>query len=144
MNQEQLAEGIGLIAVLWPEGSSRSLIGAKIDGMSFGLIDDVDAPSPKVPVSFDLLSNFPNPFNPSTTITYRLPVRCLVDLKVFDVLGREIAALVQGWEDAGIHSVPWDASHCASGTYFYRLQAGTASTGLPRGFVDTKKAIMLK
>jgi len=152
MTQERLAEGFGLIHVSWPEGSSRSLFGARINGASFGIIDDVDAQSAELAGSFELLSNFPNPFNPSTTITYRLPVRSMVDLKVFDLLGREIAALAHGWEDAGVHSVPWVATHSASGIYYYRLQArqidggraGDASTGSARGFVETKKMVLLR
>jgi hypothetical protein len=133
--QEQLAEGLGLIGVGWPEGSSRILIGARINGATYGIIDDVDAQSTEVPGSFELLPNFPNPFNPSTTIKYRLPVRSLVDLKIFDLLGRETAALAHGWKDAGYHQSTWNA-YVPSGIYFYRLQAGE--------FVETKKMVLIK
>lgn len=134
--QEQLAEGLGLIGVSWPEGSSRTLIGAMINGTSSGLLNDIPVPSARVPVSFELLSNFPNPFNPSTTITYRLPVSGLVDLKIFDLIGREVSTLVNQLRTPGTYTVQWDGSGQPSGVYFCRLQS--------RGFVETKRMILVR
>ena len=73
------------------------------------------------PVEFDLSQNYPNPFNPSTTITYQIPFDGSVSLRVFNVLGKEVAILAEGAHQAGMHSVNFDASALASGMYFYRI-----------------------
>jgi hypothetical protein len=94
----------------------------------------VEEPPPAAPVSFALEQNFPNPFNPSTTISFTLPEAAHVTLKVFDLLGREVATLVNEARNAGKHSVTFstDAHHhpagLSSGLYFYRLQAGSWSS----------------
>ena len=90
----------------------------------------------RTPTSFSLLQNYPNPFNPATMISYQLPVNSYVTLKVYDVLGREVTALVNEKKDAGRYSVQWDASAMASGIYFYSLQAGE--------YRDTKRMLLLK
>jgi hypothetical protein len=83
-----------------------------------------------LPERVELDQNYPNPFNSSTEITYRLPAAGRVTLVVYDLLGRELAKLVEGYEDAGRHSVTFDAGHLASGIYFYRLCTGaTARNG---------------
>jgi hypothetical protein len=76
-----------------------------------------------IPGLYALDQNYPNPFNPSTVIGYHLPAGARVTLKVFDLLGREIATLVDGPVPAGSHSVTWNAASCASGMYFARLSA---------------------
>ena len=96
----------------------------------------VQKQDPLLPQKIHLEQNYPNPFNPSTTIRFSLSHREHVTLKVFDVLGREVAKLVNGELNAGEHSVVFDADGLSSGIYFYRLQAGD--------FVDTKKLVMLK
>jgi len=78
----------------------------------------------RIPTSISLLQNYPNPFNPATVISYQLPVNSYVTLKVYDVLGREVAGLVNEKQDAGHFSVQWDATKMPSGVYFYTLQAG--------------------
>ncbi len=78
---------------------------------------------PQVPSSFELAQNYPNPFNPSTVVQYSLPRQSSVALKVYDIIGREITTLSEGVEQAGTHKVRFDASHLASGVYFYRLTA---------------------
>jgi hypothetical protein len=75
------------------------------------------------PKAFSLMQNHPNPFNPTTIIEYQLPTVSRVSLKVFDVLGREVAALVDEVQQAGFMSVDFDATTFASGVYFYRLEA---------------------
>ncbi|MDX2128750.1 MAG: T9SS type A sorting domain-containing protein [Chloroherpetonaceae bacterium] len=77
--------------------------------------------------SFELSQNYPNPFNPSTTINYRLAKAGLVSLKVYDVLGRQVASLVNGRQGVGTYSVQFNASNLSSGVYFYRLQVGEFS-----------------
>ncbi|SMO91272.1 T9SS type A sorting domain-containing protein [Gracilimonas mengyeensis] len=78
----------------------------------------------EMPSSVKLYDNYPNPFNPSTVISYQLPVSSEVSLKVFDMLGREVATLVDGNVPAGEHNVQFDAAGLSSGMYFYRLTVG--------------------
>jgi len=79
------------------------------------------------PAKFDLDQNFPNPFNPSTVISYRLPIISHVILKIYDVLGREVATLVNTRQTAGPHSVTFNAENLPSGVYFYHITAGNFS-----------------
>jgi photosystem II stability/assembly factor-like uncharacterized protein len=88
------------------------------------------------PTRFSLGQNYPNPFNPSTTISFSLPLRSFVTLKVFDVMGREIATIVSEETPAGNHSRQWNASGVSSGMYFYRIQAGD--------FMQTKKLLLVR
>jgi hypothetical protein len=82
------------------------------------------------PAAFELFNNYPNPFNPSTTISYTLPAAAKVQLKVFNSLGEEVRLLVDEEQNAGIYKVVFQASDLSSGVYFYRLKAGsTAETG---------------
>ncbi len=89
-----------------------------------------------VPTKFALHQNYPNPFNPTTMIRYELTEASPVKLQVFDMLGRVVATVVNERRDAGIYEVPFNASGLSSGTYFYRLQAGT--------FIETKKMMLIK
>jgi hypothetical protein len=89
-----------------------------------------------IPEQFELFQNYPNPFNPSTVISYQLPVNSIVTLKVYDLLGREVATLVDEYKPAGRYEVEFDAGNLASGSYFYKLQAGE--------FIETKKLILMK
>ena len=79
-----------------------------------------------IPEGFELFQNYPNPFNPSTMIEYAIPTRSYVTVKVFNVLGEEIATLFSGTENAGTYALRFDASHLSSGVYVYRVQAGNA------------------
>jgi hypothetical protein len=90
----------------------------------------------EIPNSYSLAQNYPNPFNPTTTINYQVQFSGQVTLKVYDILGREVAALVNEVKQAGSYSVTFDAGRLASGIYFYKLQSGS--------FVETKKMILLK
>lgn len=89
-----------------------------------------------LPSAFQLSQNYPNPFNPSTAISYDLPAASVVTLKVYDVLGKEVASLVDGVQSAGSRTVRFDGSSLRSGVYFYRLQAGT--------FSETRKLVLIK
>jgi surface protein len=88
------------------------------------------------PTEFALSQNFPNPFNPSTTIRYALPEAAQVRLEVYTVTGQRVATLASGEQNAGWHAVDFDGSGLASGVYVYRLQAG--------GFVQTRKLMLIK
>ena len=93
-------------------------------------------PGDALPQTFALDQNYPNPFNPSTVIRYQLPVNSEVSLKVFDVLGREVANLIDGRMEAGYHQLTFNARDLASGMYIYRLQAGST--------VITRKLSLIK
>ena len=86
--------------------------------------------------SFQLFQNYPNPFNPSTIINYELRVRSFTNLKIYDVLGNEVATLVNEMKNPGNHSVEFDGSNFSSGIYFYKLKAGD--------IVMTKKMLLAK
>lgn len=86
--------------------------------------------------SFVLNQNYPNPFNPSTTISYSLPVQSEVEIKIYDALGKEVAALVNEIKSAGNYSVRWNASSLSSGVYFYRISAGS--------YTQTKQMLLMK
>ena len=79
------------------------------------------------PIQFELAQNYPNPFNPSTTIKFSLPQSAFVTLKVYNILGQEVSTLVNGFTEAGIHSINFDASNLNSGIYLYKLEAGPYS-----------------
>ncbi len=100
-----------------------------------GPISEVESIKPH-PDQIQLIQNYPNPFNPTTTISYSILKAGYVTIKVYDILGREIAELVNEKKSVGIYQVIWDASGMPSGTYFYRLNSGL--------FTDTKKLILLK
>jgi hypothetical protein len=88
------------------------------------------------PMDFELLQNYPNPFNPMTTISYTVPQSSLVSLKVYDLMGREVASLVNERKPAGTFFVRVDGSKWASGVYFYRIVAGP--------FMEIKKLLLMK
>jgi len=100
---------------------------------------------------FVLEQNYPNPFNPTTTISYGIRERSFVELKIYDLLGREVFMLINKEQNTGSYKVEFDASELTSGIYFYRLKAGSSSASLPAGrqgsgqsFVETKKMVLLR
>ncbi|TKJ41087.1 hypothetical protein CEE37_05315 [candidate division LCP-89 bacterium B3_LCP] len=82
------------------------------------------------------ISSSPNPFNPTTTVSYQLSAVSFVNLYVYDITGRKVAELVRGWRDTGVHEVTFEASDLSSGVYLYRLTAGE--------FTDTGKMVLMK
>lgn len=96
----------------------------------------VNGSSSEIPNQYELRQNFPNPFNPVTKIEYRLPEAGHVTLKVFDITGRVVGVLTDGFQKNGSHSINYDASGLSSGVYFYRLEAGKTSL--------TRKMILVK
>jgi hypothetical protein len=102
-------------------------------GVGSSAVEPTNASVANTPV---LSQNYPNPFNPTTTISFSLPVRAFVSLKIFNLVGREVAGLVNETKSPGAYSVQWNAAGCASGMYFYRLNSGS--------FTDTKKLLLIK
>ncbi|MCH8034369.1 MAG: PKD domain-containing protein [Bacteroidetes bacterium] len=123
---------------------------AIIDAIQSGLGKQAGEPLSleQVPYEYKVFQNYPNPFNPTTTIQYDLPVAGFVTLKVFDVLGREVKTLIEGYRTEGRYEVEFSAKGGAedlpSGIYFYQLRAGSPSAGSGQSFVETKKMILMK
>jgi hypothetical protein len=90
----------------------------------------------QIPIRTRLMQSYPNPFNPVATIQYSLSSNAHVSLTLYDVLGREVMRLVDGFVEGGTHVVTLDASSLASGIYLYKLQSGS--------FTDAKKLLLLK
>ncbi|MCF6270161.1 MAG: T9SS type A sorting domain-containing protein [Melioribacteraceae bacterium] len=152
----ELANGIGLIAnYSWEMGSNEEYLQyARIKGKEYGTRVDVEMIE-SIPKKFSLSQNYPNPFNPSTTIKYSIPsVQTpllggvgggLVTLKVYDILGREVATLVNKEQKPGNYEVQFSASSGANsargglttGVYFYRLHTST-------GFIESRKMVLIK
>ena len=107
--------------------------------VSTSAVDESDVSN--IPTSFELEQNFPNPFNPTTSIKFGLPTKSHVSVKVYNLLGQEITTLVNEDLSAGTHTTEWDGrdknqTEVASGIYFYKLIAGD--------FIDTKKMMLIK
>jgi len=134
---ETLASGFGLTLTWYEEPSAlnKGLRGCVIDGDTFGIITTVKEDI-KLPEEFYLSQNYPNPFNPSTNIKYAIGSRQYVSLVVYDVLGKEVAKLVNEDKSAGNYEVKFDATSLPSGIYFYRLKASS--------FIETKKMMLMK
>ncbi|MEN8193117.1 MAG: T9SS type A sorting domain-containing protein [Bacteroidota bacterium] len=92
--------------------------------------------NPVMVEKFNLANNYPNPFNPSTKIQYSLPTNEFVSLKVYDIIGREVATLVNQQQSSGVYDVEFNASHLTSGVYFYKIEAGS--------FAQVKKMMLIK
>ena len=112
--------------------------------LPINLITSVEEiPSAVVPREFRLDQNFPNPFNPSTTIQFALPKNADVTVKLFDLLGREVATLVDEEFAPGEYKLLFEAGELASGVYFYRI-VGKTTSGTAERFVSTRKLMLLK
>ncbi len=110
-----------------------------VNDSSFVIVDAMsveDESSTDVPIKFSLSQNFPNPFNPQTTIFYSIPEAAFVRIKVYDIIGNEIKVLASEQKTAGKHMVIFDGSNFNSGIYFYRIQAGRYS--------ETRKMLLIK
>jgi hypothetical protein len=135
--EDLLVRGIGLYKrSFWWSGGYNILTGAIINGIQYGTIvssEHVTKTNPKYSL---LHQNYPNPFNPSTVIKYQIPAEGLVSLKVYDILGREVADLVNEFKQAGSYEASFDGSSLSSGVYFYRL--------VSRDYTSIKKMLMVK
>lgn len=118
------------------QGTSSIVVsGFLADTLLRGQVVSVNEPG-TLPTTYELYQNYPNPFNPATAIRYQLPVSAFVTLKVYDIVGREVATLVSDPQEPGTYTIEWDAREIASGVYFYRMQAD--------GFTATRKLILLR
>ena len=108
---------------------------ALVDYLTYGPVVGVEHIA-GLPQEYHLGQNYPNPFNPSTNIEYSIPSESFVELKVYDVLGREVASLVNEQQPAGVYRADFKADNLPSGIYFYKLQS--------KNFVETKKMLLLK
>jgi hypothetical protein len=108
-------------------------VNAILQTTAVGILQD---PEQSQPEKFVLVDAYPNPFNPSTTISFILPSQLFVSLKVFDALGKEVSTVLSEELPAGTHSQQWNAAGLPSGVYFYQLQAGS--------FSKTKKLVLLR
>lgn len=110
--------------------------GAIVDSRVYGTVTGMITAPGIAPGPFMLCQNFPNPFNPTTTIRYALPVRTHVMVSVYNTLGQQVAMLVNGIQDAGYHDTRFDGSGLASGVYIYRLRAGR--------YADSNKLLIIR
>ncbi len=97
---------------------------------------DVKSIIKTLPDNFILMQNYPNPFNPATTISFSLPAKSFVSLKIYNALGKEVSNIVSGELPAGEYKRQWNAADFPSGVYFYRMQVGTQT--------ETKKLVLIK
>jgi photosystem II stability/assembly factor-like uncharacterized protein len=114
----------------WSAGTTGTI--SKMTGIPVSVNDPVS----NIPSAYKLWQNYPNPFNPVTGITYALPLSGNVELKVYDVLGKEVAEIVNSYMTAGVHNISFDASSLASGVYIYKLTSGS--------FTESKKMVLIK
>ncbi len=131
-----LNKGLGIVWHFIFNDGSYYLQGAIINGVRMGVITDIEYGIEIAPIEYYLSQNFPNPFNPSTKISWQSPVGSWQTLKVYDILGNEVATLVNEYRNAGSYENDFNASLLASGIYYYQLRAGD--------YVETKKMILLK
>jgi hypothetical protein len=107
-----------------------------VDDFGLDLTTDVTERAPGIPKEYSLRQNFPNPFNPVTNIVYDIPASSHVRLAVYDIIGREVAVLVNSYHSPGRYRAEFDASRLTSGVYFYRIDAA--------GFTRTKTMLVVK
>jgi hypothetical protein len=124
-----------LLDCAWGLGTERSDIGAF--GGGGNIITDIrDEQRPLIPVMAMLYPNYPNPFNPTTSIQYYCPKSVEVVIEIFDIIGRKVGTLVDARQEAGRHSVIWNGDNKSSGIYFYRIKVGD--------YTETRKMLLLK
>jgi photosystem II stability/assembly factor-like uncharacterized protein len=136
------AESISLIdtSIGWVVNYAGEIYKTTNGGVTF--IEGGNLPSQ--PNSMHLFQNYPNPFNPVTSIKYTISSRQNVAIKVYDLLGKEVALLVNEEKPAGTYELTWDGANMPSGVYFYKIKAGDPSAGSGQVFTQTKKMILLK
>ncbi len=132
---------VSLLQQLIDMASGSASLGSVSGESALAAVSDLRKQLPK---EFALQQNYPNPFNPTTTIRYELPVDAHVQLKIFDILGREVTTLVDGDIQAGYQEVQFDAGRLASGVYLYQMEARSLDAAKPGIFTSVKKMILVK
>ena len=140
-----IADSIGIVYIEWSCLCGAPPIfweisGALVNGQQYGTITGLRSDWNNIPPSFSLSQNFPNPFNPSTTIRYELPEQSLVSLKVFNILGQHIATLVNETQNAGTKLINFNANSLSNGVYYYTLSAMNGRSS----FTQTQKMLLVK
>jgi len=138
-------EGRGSIALnnFKVNGDSNINAGFKIlDGSSYIIVNSIDLTSFKLPESYSLSKNYPNPFNPSTLIPFALPYESNVRLSIYDVKGRLVEELVNYDLGPGYHEIFWDAGSLASGLYFIKLESISLENS--DRFMEVQKSLLVK
>jgi hypothetical protein len=136
LEEHKLASGFGLIYTWREPYDVMYLRGCVIGKDTFGIVTSVGDPTDGLPKNFVLHQNYPNPFNPKTVIRYQLSEGSHVILKVFNLLGQDVATLVNESKHPGVHRIEWNAEGYPSGVYYYRL--------LTHKFVTTKKMLLAR
>ncbi len=131
----EVVDSIG-ISLMTAVGPQWDLVGAKLSGKTYGTLLLAPQKGSTLPQAFALSQNFPNPFNPSTTMEYRVPRAGHVTIEIFDLLGRKVYTMADGVLPAGTYTAVWNAQQFAAGIYFARMTAGT--------FTDVKKLTLIK
>ena len=103
---------------------------------TYGVLTDIEHITSVFPEHYNLSQNYPNPFNPSTTIEFTLPKSEFVELKVYNILGKEVSTIISNKLNQGPHTYTFDGRNLASGVYYYKIEAGN--------FMETRKMIYLK
>ncbi len=131
------ADSCTIAIVIFPATGAQSTTQFKLDDLGFSnAATAVNKSINRTPESFELFNNYPNPFNPTTNVTYQLPERSFVTLRVFNVLGKLVSTLVNGEQPSGKYSVQFNATNLPSGVYYCALQAGS--------YYKVNKMILLK
>jgi hypothetical protein len=144
-----VSDGLGGAIITWEDRRTRSTTGTDLYAQqvnasgNLGIVTTVDA-EPGIVRDFVLQQNYPNPFNPSTTIQFGLASASGVTLKIFNLLGQEVATLINEKREAGQYSVQWNARDLASGVYFYRLYAHPTDVKQTGDYIQTKKLLLLR
>ncbi|MBS4035925.1 MAG: T9SS type A sorting domain-containing protein [Ignavibacterium sp.] len=131
-----LADGIGQIQKAYSDGTVVFLNYAKINGTVYGNLVGIDDDEIIKPLTYNVSQNYPNPFNSSTSISYSIAEAGFVSLKVFDILGQEVSALVNEDKEAGMYDVVFNASELTTGVYIYTFQSN--------GYSQSRKMILLR
>jgi hypothetical protein len=137
------AEIIDSLKIIWPSGQTDTFSDLEINKL-YRVIEDEDiavitsngSKESNIPNEYKLMNNYPNPFNPSTTIKFSLKQKTDVELEIFNSLGESIKKLVDEEKAAGIHEVTFNAENLASGVYFFQLRTA--------GLVQTNKMVLLR
>jgi len=136
----EISKGFGLTLSYYGDATQlykyqRELVYARINGNEYGELVNVNNKS-ELPKEYKLFQNYPNPFNPKTIILFKIPMKQYIKLKIYDSLGKELATIVEGVKNYGLHTIEFDGTKLSSGVYHYELDYGNSKI--------VKKMLLLK